>query len=641
MFQNLKKWVERSSLTLATLFFTLSTHAQIGIISTVVGTGLGGYSGDHGPATSATIDHPIVIATDAAGNLYVADNVNNAIRKISTTGVITTIAGTGTAGYNGDGIAATSAKLNSPYGVAVDAAGNIYIADAFNQRIRKVNTSGIISTIAGTGTAGFNGDGALATATQFWNPTCVRLDATGNIYIADNQNIRIRKISTSNIVSTITGNGSVGYTGDGGPATAARISYPAGIWVDNLGNILIADGLNHAVRKINPAGTISTIAGNGTTGFTGAGGPATAAIISQPEDVFEDISGNLYFVDAVNNTLHKINTSGIITTIAGNGVAASIGDGGPSRAAELNGPDGVCISTSGNIYIAEAFGNRIRMIATGYLPSFIDGASRSISMCTDAPALSIDSVLSVLDSGSSRTLTWQIVTAPSHGAVIGTYSTSSTGGIVVPSGLTYTPAGSYAGSDLFKISVSDGVNTDTITINVVINPLPYAGIISGIDSVCPGSSVPLSETVPGGIWSYSDRFISYVNTSGVATGIAPGVDTVIYTISNECGVVSALFSFTVLSYESCHTGVNNIGKSEIGNKIFPNPSTGIVTIYIVSDKEDQTTVTVNDVLGKKVGQYKIPTNEETTLNFGIAPSMYFIETVTGQQKWSQIIIISK
>ena len=337
-----------------------------GNIGTVAGNGIMGFSGDGSQALCAEINAPGV-AVDASGNVYIADYGNNRIRKVTvSTGIITTIAGNGTQGYNGDNIAATTAELWSPNGVAVDGSGNVYIADYLNNRVRKVNTSGIITTLAGNGTLGYNGDNIAATAAQLAQPLGVAVDNSGNVYIADWNNIAIRKVTVSTgIITTVAGTpGWYGYTGDNGPATAAKMQDPEGLAVDGSGNIFISDWRSHTIRKVTAStGIITTIAGNNTAGFSGDGGQATAAVLNYPLGVATDASGNVYIGDRNNNRIRKITVStGIISTIAGNATQGFNSDGIPATNAELNYPFGVAVDISGNVYIGDVFNYRIRKV---------------------------------------------------------------------------------------------------------------------------------------------------------------------------------------------------------------------------------------------------------------------------------------
>ena len=333
------------------------------IITTVVGNGTGSYSGDGGAATAAEINRPMGIACDAAGNLYIADTYNNVIRKVNTTGVISTYAGTGTAAYGGDGGQATAAQLNGPGGVNVDTAGNLYIVDTYNNRIRKVDASGIITTIAGTGTPGFSGDGGRAVSAEIFQPSGMAIDVAGNLYIADYTNRRIRIVNTLGIISTIAGNGTGGYSGDGGPATSAELNSASGVAVDTMGNVFICDPNNGRVRMVNSSGIITTVVGNGQCcSVLGDGGQATAAQISQPFSANFDVYGNLFIADWQNGRIRKVNTLGIISTVAGTNMSGFSGDGGSALAAELHDPFATTFDASGNLYIADGFNNRIRKI---------------------------------------------------------------------------------------------------------------------------------------------------------------------------------------------------------------------------------------------------------------------------------------
>jgi len=325
----------------------------------VAGTGTLGYSGDGGPALSADLNSPYGVSLDASGNLYIADTGNCVIRKVDSTGKIITIAGNGNQGYNGGGIPATSAALYDPYRVVADAAGNVYIADYYNNRIRKVDTSGTITTIAGTGTQGYNGDGIPATTAQLSLPAAVAVDASGNVYIVDTWNNRIRKIDSSGTISSIAGTGFAGVLGDGGPATSAQVNEPEGIAVDRSGSVYIVDYGNSKIRKIDASGTIDTIAGTGTFGFSGDGGPATAAFLNQPTGVAVDSAGNVYIADNQNSRVRKIDTSGTITTIAETGMPVFTGNGGSSAPAELFFPEDVAVDSAGHVYIADFNNMRI------------------------------------------------------------------------------------------------------------------------------------------------------------------------------------------------------------------------------------------------------------------------------------------
>ena len=257
-----------------------------------------------GRATGAALSSPVGVAVDSAGSLYFASR--NRIRKVDTAGTITTIAGDGTAGFSGDSGPATAARLDNPLGVAVDGAGSLYIVDEDNNRIRKIDTAGTITTIAGDGTAAFGGDGGLAIAAQLNSPSDVAADSAGNVYIADTGNQRIRKVDTAGTITTIAGDGTAGFNGDGGPATDAQLSNPLGVAAGSTGSVYIADTFNLRIRKVDTAGTITTIAGDGTFGFSGDGGPATDAQLNVPIGLAVDSDGKVYIADAFNSLIRLL-----------------------------------------------------------------------------------------------------------------------------------------------------------------------------------------------------------------------------------------------------------------------------------------------------------------------------------------------
>ncbi len=353
-------------------------QAQENIIITIAGKDSAGFSGDGGPATDAKLYTDEGFCLDNFGNLYIADGYNNRIRKVKlSTGIITTIAGTDSAGYNGDGIAATNAKIYFPTAVFTDTIGNVFIADAGNNRIRKISIStGLISTIAGSGPIGVgaggnSGDGGIATNAQLSVPVGLYIDKYNNIFICDYGNNKVRKVEYSTgIITTFAGIGSstysggyVGYSGDGGSATNAQFSGIAYCFADTIGNLFICDQWNHVVRKVDAiTGIVTTIAGNGTVGYSGDGGLAINAQLNQPVGIFVDDRENIFIAEYGDGVIRKIDgTSGNISTIAGTGTRGYSGDGGPATAAELKCSE-VFVDKYGVIYIADIDNNRVRMV---------------------------------------------------------------------------------------------------------------------------------------------------------------------------------------------------------------------------------------------------------------------------------------
>jgi uncharacterized repeat protein (TIGR01451 family) len=496
-----------------------------GIIITVAGNGVGGYWGDNGPATSAELAEPQGLAVDTSGNLYIADTGNNRVREVTSDGTITTIAGTGVFGFAGDGLAATSASLADPYGLAVDSTGNLYIADYVDFRIREVSAgiistvvgggsgdavsapmstftspggtakdnlgnlyvsdgnrvhligpSGSMSTVAGTGLAGYSGDNGPASAAQLNGPSGLAIGPDGALYIADTVNHAVRKVIGGSI-TTVAGIGSEGYTGDGASATAAQLAYPGAVTVDSSGDIFIADTGNEVIRRVAPNGVISTVAGNGTSGLSGDGGAATLAQLYSPTGVAVDSAGNLYIADSFNNDIRKVDTSGIITTVAGSGNPGFDGDGEPATEAHLQYPRSVAVDSAGNIYIADLANDRIRLVTTdgiihtigggGLFPGSGDGTSAlSASLTPYGMTLDIGGDIYFIDEATRlvRVLTLQ------GGPALFTISSAHSGNFPQGSSGQYTlsitnaaPAGPTAGTITVTDFLPEGLTLSSMT----------------------------------------------------------------------------------------------------------------------------------------------------------------------------------
>ena len=344
-------------------------------ISTVAGTGVAGFAGDNGAAVSAQLNRPYGIAVDSTGTLYFSDYSNHRVRKITTDGRISTVAGTGVAGYRGDNGPAVSAQLNCPREVAVDSAGAVYVVDAGNHRVRKVTADGKISTVVGTGVAGFGGDGGPATAAQLNLPLGVAMDSAGVLYVTEYNNHRVRKITTDGKISTVAGIGSGGFRGDNGAAVSAQLNRPYGLAVDSAGDLYIADAENHRVRKVTADGKISTVVGTGTAGFAGDSGPAASAQLNLPLGMVVDSAGVLYITDYRNQRIRKVGADGKISTAAGTGTAGFGGDDGPAASAQLNHPYGLAVDCVDALYIADHVNNRVRKIASAKMAGLPDSGT--------------------------------------------------------------------------------------------------------------------------------------------------------------------------------------------------------------------------------------------------------------------------
>jgi sugar lactone lactonase YvrE len=360
-----------------------------GNLTRIAGVGLSGYTGDGGLAINAKLDGPTALAADSAGNVYIGEGGGH-IRKVGTDGIITTIAGNGVchggcfSNGAGDGGPATSVQLFYPWQLAVDSGGNVYFAEWGTPRVRKISTSGIITTVVGNGKSGYSGDGGPATSAMIGEAWGLAVDNAGTIYLSDNiggddyapDAVRVRKVTLDGIITTIAGTGAPGEspdTGDGGPATAAQFRVATALAVDSAGNLYISDDSH--IRRVSPDGVITTVAGNGQWQYSGDGGPATSAAFSGtyygPSLAF-DPAGNLYLSDTSNNRIRKISRDGIINTVAGNGIGCCIsGDGGPATRAQLYVPTGIVVDSSGNVYVADTFNNRVRKIdPTGVITTY-------------------------------------------------------------------------------------------------------------------------------------------------------------------------------------------------------------------------------------------------------------------------------
>jgi uncharacterized protein (TIGR03437 family) len=384
-----------------------------GAVTTVAGNGQSGYFGDNESPTIAALSFPRGVAFDSQGDMLIADSGNFRLRLVTTDNVILSIGGTGSANYGGDGRPAPDAQLLAPKGLAVDGAGNLYIADSGNNRIRKI-VNGTMGTVAGTGVTGFSGDGgsplsarlagaedvavtspghlfiadtgnsrvrdlsqfSIGTIAGNGNSTDlsvagIAVDSAGNLFIADSANHRVRKVPANGTISTIAGDGVSGFSGDDGPALSARVSTLAGIAVDTLGEVYVVDAGNQRVRKILKNGFITTVAGNGQAGFSGDGGPAILAQLDDPSGIAVDGSGNFYIADTGNHRVRKVSADGTITTIAGNGIAGYTGDGGAGITASLMSPMGVAVAKFGVVYVSDTDNNAIRALTPGTQPVVI------------------------------------------------------------------------------------------------------------------------------------------------------------------------------------------------------------------------------------------------------------------------------
>lgn len=355
--------------------------------TTVIAGSSSQFRGDGGAANQALLFQPSDIKPDRAGGWFIADAGNHRVRRISASGVITTVAGTGIAGFSGDDGPAIQARLSNPQSIAADSEGNLYIADTDNHRIRRVGTNGVITTVAGAGIAGFNGDLRPALEAQLNRPASIAFDSIGWLLISDTGNHRICRLLPSGVLVSIAGSSAAGYTGDGGPASAARLNLPRGLATDSQDNLYVADSANHCVRRITLNGIITTYAGNGRMGFTGDGQKAIEASFTNVLGVAVDATGNLFISDADTLRIRRVSAAGIVITVAGSGLRGSSGDGGAALQARLDDPLGLAVDATGAILIADRLNNRIRRL----LPS---AAQSPVEVSPEWKALNAASQLS-------------------------------------------------------------------------------------------------------------------------------------------------------------------------------------------------------------------------------------------------------
>ena len=488
------------------------------IISTVAGNGTAAFSGDGGSATSAQLSYPWSIAVDSDGNLYIADTGNSRIRKVAkSTGIISTVAGNGPPGYSGDGGLATSAQLNGPRGVAIDGDGNLYIADTGNHRVRKVNTSGIISTVTGDGVAGYSGDEGLAANAKVSMPYRVATDSAGDLYIVDANNYRIRKVAKSTgIISTVAGNGSPGYSGDGGLATSALVDFPYGLAFDSSDNLYFADNRSPAIRKVDKlTGIITTVAGDGTISYSGDSGPATSVQLSGPTGIVFDRSDNMYISEASMALIRKVDTSGNISTVAGTMVNGYSGDGGPATSAAFYFPTGLAIDSSGNLLIADFNNHAIRKMGQSNDANLSGLMLSSGSLSPTFASGTTSYTANVANGVSSITITSTVSDSTAKVKVNGTSVTSGSA-----SGAISLNVGSNAPITV-AVTAEDGTTMQTYTVTVTRASSSNASMSS-----LTLSSGSLSPTFASGTTSYTASVANSVSSITVTPTVSDVAATV-------------------------------------------------------------------------------------------------------------------
>ena len=521
-------------------------------------------------ATAAPLVSPYGLAFDSAGNIYITDSGDNLIREVTLAGIVNTVAGNGQQGFSGDGGAATSAELDTPIGVAVDASGNIYIADTHNQRIREVS-GGIIHTVAGTGTAGYSGDGGPAVSAALAYPTALAVDAQGNLYIADTNNNRIRKISGGSI-KTVAGNGIQSYSGDGGPAVNAGLNSPAGVAVDSSFNLYIGDTLNQRVRAVSSAtGIITTLAGDGVNGFNGDG-TATASELASPSGVAVDSSGTVYVADSDNQRIRSI-AGGNIATIAGNGVQGFTSGGGASASSSLDTPRYVAVLGS-TVLFADTQNNTVDAVVNSTL-STVGGVptsqSESLIMGGTTTTVYGTGALTATFSNGGQSGTGLVTFYDGFGATAGIIGSAALAGNSAAIGTGKLAAGthhifaSYAG-DSKNAAINSGVYVYGVT------PAPLTAIANSVRLLY-GQPVPaLSGTLNGVLAQDSGNVTAVFSTAATSTS-APGSYPIAVALS---GSAAGNYSVTLGSA----TGAVSIAKAPTVTTLHSNHATPIQGVSI-------------------------------------------------------------
>lgn len=482
-------------------------------ITTVAGNGSAGFSGDGGPASGAQLNGPFSAVLDSSGNLYIADQFNHRIRMVGTDSNISTVAGDGTNGYTGDGGTATSATLYDPQCVVVDSSGNLYIADTNNNVVRKVS-GGKITSVAGSpdGNSGYTGDGGQGVVAQLSHPAGLTLDSSGNLFIADTGNAAIRKLITATgIISTVAGQGGPGFGGDGGLASKVQFNNPTGLAFDAAGNLYIADTGNHRVRMMAPNLIVSTVAGSSTNGFTGDGGAATKARLNSPKGVAIDSGGNLFIADTNNFRIRVVARYGTIYTVAGSGSSHYVGDGGPAANAGFSFPTGVATAASGSVYVMDTQNNVVRLLTpVPGVPAISAGGVQTAGAFGAAKAVAPGSWIEIYGSNlAADARSWV------GGDFVGINAPTSLDGTMVTIG-NQAAFIDYISVGQVNAQVPSGVGTGQQTLTVINANGISAPITVTVNATQPGLYAPPNFNIGG------KQYLAALFPDGVTYVLPPG-----------------------------------------------------------------------------------------------------------------------
>ena len=603
------------------------------LINTVAGNGIHATTGDDSLAMYAEINWPGGVAYDIFGNFYFEQQTTFKVRKISPAGIITTVAGNGVTGFSGDGGLAVSAELNNPYGITTDSIGNLYIADGHNNRIRKVDiATGIINTIIGTGTVGSTGEGGLADPATLNGPYDICFDHFGNFYIAEFAGYRIRKVNPFGQITTVAGNGTYGFSGDGGPAIDAQLYNVTGICTDSAGNLYIADQGNQRVRKVNTAGIITTIAGIGAIGPSGDGGNATAAALI-PWRVTVNNSGELFISCATNANIRKIDNVGVIHTIAGNDTAGYEGDGGPAINAEFKYPTGIIFDECGNLYVADDQNTRIRRIMFNPISTT---PTPVVSLYTTSDTVCFSTLVTFTATftggGSNSFFRWYVnghfVSDSTHNSYMYMPTNGDSVSCVLYTGnLCATP-----------------VNVVSNTIHMVVDTSITPSIsVFAPATITAGTPVTVTATVvnAGSVYSikwYDNGLLFATTTTNTATcTVSAGTNSITATVVpvlGSCYDSATTTGAAIGVIKAYNEGVTNV-TSKRPVSIYPNPAHNVIVIT----SSNITSITIANTIGQMLIS-KNGNADEMSIDISSLPAGIYLVTVicdNGSRAVSKIV----